>query len=60
MTGLTDSIAQFVSSGAAVPEEAGRIVRSGFIDTISTMIAGRNEAVGGIVRQFMATRRGQR
>jgi len=57
MTGLTDSIAQFVSSGSAVPEEAARIVRTGFIDTVSTMIAGRNEAVVGIVRQFVAARR---
>ena len=57
MTGLTESIAQFVSGGTAVPEEAARIVRQGFIDTASTMIAGRNEAVVGIVRQFVAARR---
>lgn len=57
MTGLTDSIAQFVSGGSTVPEEAARIVRTGFIDTISTMIAGRNEAVVGIVRRFVAARR---
>src|SRR3990167_7448943 len=57
MSGLTDSIAQFVSGGSAVPEEAARIVRTGFIDTISTMIAGRNEAVVGIVRRFVAARR---
>lgn len=57
MSGLTDSIAHFVSGGTAVPEEAARIVRTGFIDTISTMIAGRDEAVVGIVRQFVAARR---
>ena len=57
MTGLTDSIAHFVSSGAAVPEDAARIVRTGFIDTIATMIAGSNEPVVGIVRQFVAARR---
>ena len=57
MTGLTDSIAHFVSGGTAVPEEAARIVRTGFIDTISTMIAGRDEAVVGIVREFVAARR---
>jgi hypothetical protein len=45
MSGLTDSIAQFVSGGTAVPEEAARIVRTGFTDTIATMIAGRNKAV---------------
>ncbi len=57
MTGLTDSIAHFVSAGTTVPEEAARIVRTGFIDTISTMIAGRNEPVVGIVREFVAARR---
>lgn len=57
MSGLTDAIAQFVSSGTAVPEEAARIVRTGFTDTIATMIAGRNEAVVGIVRRFVAARR---
>ncbi len=57
MTGLTDSIAHFVSAGTAVPGEAARIVRTGFIDTISTMIAGRNEPVVDIVRRFVAARR---
>jgi len=56
MNGLTDAIAQFVSSGTDVPEEAARIVRTGFIDTISTMIAGRNEDVVGMVRKFVAAR----
>ncbi len=56
MNGLTDSIAHFVSGGAAVPEGAARIVRTGFIDTISTMIAGRNEDVVGMVRKFVAAR----
>ena len=57
MNGLTDSIAHFVSVGTSVPEEAARIVRTGFTDTVATMIAGRNEAVVGIVRQFVAARR---
>ena len=57
MSGLTESIANFVSSGTAVPEEAARIVRTGFADTVATMIAGRNESVVGIVRQFVAARR---
>ena len=56
-SGLTESIAHFVSKGTAVPEEAARIVRTGFIDTIATMIAGRDEAVVGIVRRFVAARR---
>ena len=57
MSGLTESIANFVSGGTAVPEEAARIVRTGFADTVATMIAGRNESVVGIVRQFVAARR---
>jgi 2-methylcitrate dehydratase PrpD len=57
MTGLSDSIAHFVSGGLAVPEEAARIVRTGFIDAVATMIAGRNEPVVGIVQQFVAARR---
>lgn len=36
MSGLTESIAHFVSGGIAVPEETARIVRTGFIDTIAT------------------------
>ena len=56
MSGLTDSIAQFVSSRPEVPEEAARIVRTGFIDSLATMIAGRNEPVVGIVRKFVAAR----
>ena len=57
MIGLTDSIAHFVSGGAVVPEEVAALVRTGFIDAIATMIAGRNEPVVGIVRQFVAARR---
>ncbi len=57
MSGLTDSIAHFVSGSINVPEEAARIVRTGFTDTVATMIAGRNEPVVGIVRQFVAARR---
>jgi 2-methylcitrate dehydratase PrpD len=57
MSGLTDSIAHFVSIGAAVPEEAARIVRTGFVDTSATMIAGRNKPVVGIVRELVAALR---
>jgi len=57
MSGLTDSIAQFVATGMAVPESAARIVRTGFTDTIATMIAGRDQAVVGIVRRFVDERR---
>ncbi len=57
MNGLTESIAQFVSTGVAVPEAAARIVRLGFTDTIATMIAGSGEPVVGIVRRFVDERR---
>jgi 2-methylcitrate dehydratase PrpD len=42
---LTQSLGQFVAdlSPNRLPEEAARIARMGFIDTIGTMIAGRNE-----------------
>lgn len=56
MSGLTESIARFVSSRTEVPEAAARIVRTGFIDTIATMIAGRDEPVVRIVREFVAAR----
>ena len=56
MNGLTNSIANFVSRGTPVPEEAARIVRTGFIDTVATMLAGRNEQVVRIVREFVAAR----
>ena len=58
MTGLTESLARFVANPGfdAVPAEAARIVRTGFIDTVATMIAGRDEPVVRIVREFVAAR----
>ncbi len=56
MAGLTGAIAAFASAGTVVPEDAARVVRAGFIDTIATMIAGRDEPVVGIVRGFVAAR----
>ena len=58
MTGLTESLARFVASPGfrEVPPEAIRIVQSGFIDSIATMIAGQHEPVVEIVRQFVAER----
>ena len=57
MAGLTESLAIFVSSAPEVPEAAARIVRTGFIDTVATMLAGRDEPVVGIARKFVAARR---
>lgn len=59
MTSLTDSLAGFIAAPAFsdLPERAIKIVQSGFIDTIATMIAGQNEPVVTIVRQFVADRK---
>ncbi|MBI3371746.1 MAG: MmgE/PrpD family protein [Betaproteobacteria bacterium] len=59
MSGLTESLSRFAANPGLrdVPEQAARIVRTGFIDTVATMIAGRNEPVVRIVRQFVAARK---
>jgi aconitate decarboxylase len=58
MTGLTESLASFVSNPGfeTLPAEVAQIVKTGFIDTSATMIAGRNEEVVRIVREFVAAR----
>lgn len=45
MTALTKHLGQFVAdlSPNRIPEEASRVARMGFIDSIGTMIAGRND-----------------
>jgi aconitate decarboxylase len=59
MTSLTDSLSQFVANPSfpELPERALKIVQSGFIDTIATMIAGQNEPVVAIVQQFVEERK---
>ena len=59
MTGLTESLSRFVANPHidALPDAVARIVRTGFIDTVATMLAGRNEPVVTIVRGFVAARR---
>ena len=59
MIRLTETLARFASGPAftAVPEAAARIIRNGFIDTLATMTAGRNEPVVRIVRQHVEARR---
>src|SRR5688572_24199286 len=56
MTGLTESLARFTAEPQfrELPDEAVRIVQSGFIDSIATMIAGEPEPVVAIVRRFVA------
>jgi 2-methylcitrate dehydratase PrpD len=59
MIRLTDALARFASRSpfAQAPEPAARIIRTGFIDTVATMIAGRNEPVVGIIRRHVEGRR---
>ena len=59
MTGLTESLARFAADPQldTPPEAATRIARTGFIDAIATMLAGRDEPVVQIVRRFVAERR---
>jgi aconitate decarboxylase len=59
MTSLTDSLSRFVANPAfpELPERAVKIVQTGFIDTIATMIAGQSEPVVRIVRQFVAEKK---
>ena len=53
---LTKSLGQFVAdlSPNRLPEEAARVARMGFIDTIGTMIAGRNEDCVRIMTETLA------
>ncbi len=59
MAGLTSELARFVAQPGFdnVPREAVRIIRSGFVDTIATMLAGRAEAVTSIVRTHVHAKR---
>lgn len=59
MTGLTETLARFIHEPgfSEAPESAERIIRSGVIDTVGTMIAGRDEPVVRILRQHVAHRR---
>lgn len=60
MSGLTEELARFVSEPdlGDPPPDAVAIARSGFVDTIGTMIAGRDEPVVRIVAQQVARRGG--
>ena len=53
---LTKSLGHFVAdlSPNRLPEEAARVARMGFIDTIGTMIAGRNEDCVRIMTETLA------
>ncbi len=57
MTGLTQALAQYVAnpSFGNKQHEACEVAKTGFIDTIATMIAGSNEPVVQIVQQFFGS-----
>src|SRR5262245_22370230 len=59
MTSLTETLARFASDPpfSRAPDDAARIIRTGIIDTVATMIAGRDERVVQIVRQYVEARR---
>ncbi len=53
MDGLTTQIARFVAQPGfdTLPAAAAHIIRSGFIDTVATMLAGRDEPVTRIMTE---------
>ena len=56
--GLTQDIGAYIAAGpGAIPEEAAAVIRSGFIDTIGTMIAGREEDAVRLLAAQIAERR---
>ena len=59
MDGLTRQMAAFVARPGLdrIPDEALRIIRSGFIDTIATMLAGCGEPVTKLVREHVRAKR---
>lgn len=59
MSGLTAALAAFVHQPGwpqTLPDEAVRIIKTGFADTLATLVAGRDEPVVKIARQFVAAR----
>jgi 2-methylcitrate dehydratase PrpD len=59
MAGLTEQIAAFVANPgwSSVNPEALGIIRSGFIDTAATMLAGRDEPVTELLRAHVRAKR---
>jgi 2-methylcitrate dehydratase PrpD len=54
--GLTEQLGRFAAARLDPPAEALRIAKTGFIDTIATMIAGRDEPVVRAALAFVAAR----
>jgi len=59
MPGLTETLSRFAAHPPveSMTEEVRSLIRTGFIDTIATMIAGRDAEVVKIVRSFVQQRR---
>ncbi len=59
MEGLTTQVAQFVSQPGFdnMPAAAAHIIRSGFIDTIATMLAGKDEPVTRLMTEHVRASR---
>lgn len=59
MTGLTADLARFASAPnfAPLPDRVVEIVQSGFIDTIGTMLAGRDEPVVQMAKSFVSDKK---
>jgi len=55
--GLTQTLGEFVARRLDASDDALRIAKRGFIDTLATMLAGRDEPVVTIVREFVRERR---
>ena len=57
---LTQELGHFVSGldFARIPDEAAAVVRTGFIDTIATMIAGAHDPAPQLLRQGLAAASG--
>lgn len=59
MTSLTQALAAFVHQPpfpAELPAKAVAIIKTGFADTLATMVAGRDEPVVKIAQQFIEAR----
>ena len=62
MSGLTEQLAEFVAHPGrlALDDKVLTTVRTGFVDTIGVMLAGRDEPVTHIVRKFVEARHSTR
>lgn len=62
MSGLTEQLADFIAhpERLVLDDKVLRTVRTGFVDTVGVMLAGRDEPVTHIVRKFVESRHSTR